>query len=495
MGPQCVKLQQDKNNGIINQMDKILRIDNLSSSDITFWNELKTTNFFIIEKISKTSVEFKNNAIQLENIISFAQVFIYFLTDQNFFFLIPIIEITLSIIDFIEILLKIKEKYNKNFFSLIYFDKLFLMRDEDNVFSRLVYLDDKINEPFNLPEIIINEDKNFFNSITGSMIEGSNMKLVSAIALQKKTNEDTSQQVDFNSYFYSDSKEQYKKLKSTFSYEEFDSFYSNCILYFIQGVLFKKTEVNEQVFSTAFFNLKTRIRLTFKKTFLENQLGPLSLKKIKYILTNFYLNSNEFLIFKSLIDKINPNDYVNAVSNAMQFQINQTDKDEISIKLQEYSQYDIGIIYGNCCYKHPNVSNHSCQFISSKPNNGICLQCVHMVMTEFFSDEQNQNDYFSLQEFEDALVQAYPKLQDNIKDILDYYCCALNSSIKGEMSQINKTKLKIYRKDKQIIFDLNDININSHSSNQFYIEDIINIDYKGKFHNESLKNKKTLLNK
>lgn len=488
MGVFCPKFQEENNSLNIAMKEDSLKIINLTKSDIDFWSELNNTGMIALNQITHKSIEFKYKSIDIENLISFGQILDKLFKEQNFFYLIPTIEITLCLIDFIEYVIKLKEKHGKSFFFLIDFSKFYLSRDNKGRFSRLLYLDDKLNDKFDLPRIIINEDKSFFNSITGSFLEGNNKTMLSS--LQKKSSQDiltkTIENLDVNSYFYSYSQERYRIIQSNFSFEECDVFYTNCFIDFINSVLFKKVFINVLRFDKAYHDLKRIIRSTLTKKFYESQLGKISLKLLKVILTNFYLNNEEFIDFNNLIRTVFKPDlmdsYSFAITNVTKLNLNPTDTDFILEKVKEFSQSKISIIYGNCQYDTKNVPYHSCHFISeklfnSKNNKDMCIQCMNQIISEFFSLEENVKNFFYIHELIEELGKTYPNINAKFEDILQYFCIGMDKTIKGELDMIDKIQVKIYQK-KYILFDINEINFNSQDIISY--DNILNLDIRAK---------------
>lgn len=138
--------------------------------------------------------------------------------------------------------------------------------NNSSTFSKLIYLDPKLNDGFSLPELIVKEDNNLVSSF--SILENNNNSkqfLLNTLNTSNKNKiiEDY-QNIDLNTYFYSKCNERYQNLRSKFSMEQCEKFYTDNILTFITRFFLKRTTVCGSL-EHDFNNMKYMLRhcLTF----------------------------------------------------------------------------------------------------------------------------------------------------------------------------------------------------------------------------------------
>lgn len=414
MGNLCnKKLNQSINNTTAVEDDGRLK-KLFSQREIEFWTEIRNLGFTQISEIKLNCVYFNFSDLLYENFLSLSAIMNNLITNENFFLFNILFEILLAIIDFIQIVFHLKKKLGLEKFFLINFNKFSLMREPQqnaNFFCKLVYLDHKLADYYNSPEIVVREDTNLLSSFsfatssqaikslitTSNNANNYNNKISNINNNINKTgnistnlnslyeatannisnnnngnnnnnannaynnnnnpnnnsilggaNEDFLNQVcDLNSFFYSRCNERYKKLRDNYSLENCEFFYAECFINFLVKFLIKKTLICDSMLSHDFQNFRTKLKNTL--TFLlKNNKNKISLQKLKEILSNFYLNNYEFNIFKEKCDKL-------LISR-------ETQNTAVFEKIILTENLSVQLIYGECDILS-NLSKHSISFI------------------------------------------------------------------------------------------------------------------------------------
>lgn len=449
---QSIKL--DKNNKIQKEnLKSESTYVKCSDNEFKFWNELNNLNFIKLKSLNekKKLIEFDYSSMNYHEVLFFGKL-VYIYDKQSNFFLFPkIIEVLISIIDFIQLLLLLKNKYNLKDFFLVYFNKFAFFREENNSYKltkfntnkihnnnyyndndnnpkliannfnsnpyRLKYLCSQINESFTNDYLFFKDDKlvssmsmyDYNNSFMNMMSTNSNIKhfknnFNKANKNNKIDNEDENENEysdinnddpDLNSYFYSKSKELYNNLRNNYNYkfEEYEYFYSEIIMNFINRFLLKKASVIKE-FSNEFSQLKSLLRACFK----ELRKDKVSLQQLKEFLTSILSNNYELKVLISKLNKhsnikktnnTNNNSYINSsnisISNNYFDSVSNINNNPISINNEmllnaavvEFNKLNFNYQYGIC--DTTSTKGHSISFLYDKyiniSKNNICIKC------------------------------------------------------------------------------------------------------------------------
>ncbi len=358
-----------------------------SQKEIEFWSTLHKLGFTKISEIKNKSVFFNFSDLMYENFLSLSAIMNDLIRNENFFLFNNIFEILLAIIDIMQIIFYLKKKLGIENFFLVNFNKFSLMKEPNtnhNFFCKLVYLDHKLADYYNSPEIVVKEDtnllssfsfanssqaikslinsnntynninknSNFLNNNTNSLFElDSKLKYAKGDQINKfdLTNgiDDMNQGCDINSFFYSKCHERYKRLRENYNLESCEHFYSECLINFLMKFLIRKTLICDSMLSHDFYNFKTKLKNTLSYI-IKNYNNKISLQNLKEILSNFYLNNYEYNLFKDKCERILKN---RDTQNTLLFE---------KIVLQE--NISVQLIYGECDILN-NLSNHNISFI------------------------------------------------------------------------------------------------------------------------------------
>ena len=379
--------------------------------EIQFWTEIRNSGLTQISEIKSNSVIFNFSDLFYENFLSLSAIMNNLIQNENFFIFNNLFEILLAIIDFTQIIFHLKKKLGLEKFFLINFNKFSLMREPHqnaNFFCKLVYLDHKLADHYNNPEIVVKEDTNLMSSFSfatssqaiKSLINNSNKanyyknnNFNNINNLNKTGNTSTNlnslfdtnlnnvsnnnnnlindnfnsdinnpnnnsilgganedlinQGCDLNSFFYSRCNERYKKLREHYSLENCEFFYAKCFINFLMKFLIKKTLICDSMLSHDFHNFRSKLKNTLG-FFLNNYKNKISLQKLKEILANFYLNNYEYNLFKDKCEKI-------LVSR-------ETPNSALFEKIVLHENISVRLIYGECDILS-NLSKHSISFL------------------------------------------------------------------------------------------------------------------------------------
>ena len=329
----CLRLNKTivKDNGVI--------LKKCSKQDIQFWDELNKLKFVVTSEIniSKRTVEFNYTNIFFENFISIGQIIEYLIVEQNFFYFFTIFEILIALIDFLQVIFALKNKLNINTdnFFMINFEKFYMMKDVkvSNHYSRLVYLDDKINDDYTLSELMYKDDIN--SGIMSFSIDETGKSVQNFLSTMNTQNFKSTVSIDLNSAFYSKSNERYSKLRANYTLDECQRFYAENFLNFILKFLLKRVNFIDSSLEHEYHNLKFILRNTMANV-VKNSGQSFNLQVLKVALTNFYLNNSEFKNLKEKVDRIHTQNLNSSLNKLIDF------------KLLSFQRAGIQISYGDC---------------------------------------------------------------------------------------------------------------------------------------------------
>jgi hypothetical protein len=428
MGSLCDKKTQDPNAYTKQSNEKKVFREN----EIRFWEELESTKLIKIAKLTKKTVEFNYSNLFIENYVSVSQILERLFEEENFIYFPCIFEIVIAIIDFLQIVLHYKQKHHLDYFFLINFDKFYLEKTSGKYFNRLVYLESKLNEHYNAPEIIVKEDNNLMSSFSMSLDPGMNTS-VGLLSHQNNNNngadslyDATQTDIDANSYFYSKCNNRYHALRANFSLEECEKFYAENILNFLTKFLMKKTSMANGANNLEhdFQNFKYIFRQTISYYYkFENKY--FNLQQLKTLMMNFYLNNSEFTNIKTSITRLIEDD-------------NGRDK-ELTEKIILFNKSDICLTHGDCDIQKTDKCTHKIAFmydkIVRKEEYSFCCNCLKELIMQMAPE--GRDDMIPLTRFEEQLAK---NANINIGAYFIYFC--LNSSLEAKREYVN-----IYKKN------------------------------------------------
>lgn len=438
MGSNCCPKAQTERDTIVNDNGTITK--KCTDQELKFWDELVKLKLVKISNISRKTIEFNYSDLFMENYISLTQIMEYLVIDQNFLYFFPIFEMVLGIIDFLQIIFHLKKKYELNNFFLLKFEKFFLQKcNGSQYYSKLVYLDSKLNDNFSLSEIIMKEDQNLLSSFSVMEVGNSMQALLSTLNSTNMHNMPvgkSSYQLDINTYFFSKCNERYQSLKNNYSLEECEKFYAENILNFLSKFLFKKTSMAIQTLEHEFSNLKHIFRHTISYYF-KNSENTLNLENLKAILTNFYLNNFEYNSLKENFNKI--------LSGATQDKL-------LLDKILSFQKADILVNHGDCdIIKTTGIEDeedHSIAFIYDKVINNIdysvCLNCFKNIIIKKVPD--SRSDMITYAQFEAEVVKRNSFI--NLRSNLKYFC---SSFIDNNFLQSRVNDIYLYKRNKHCV--------------------------------------------
>lgn len=366
-----------------------------SDDEFEVWKQLSELKVMMIKKINQKSksVEFFLTDLNFNEITSLSQIVLMYDKLENFFLLPKLLEILISIIDFIQSVLEIKKKYNQTQFFLIYFNKFLFFKNENNE-SELKYICSRLNEPFSGPELLFKHDK-IFSSMS---IYNSNKSFINNM---KNITEDE-EEPDLNSFFYSKAKDLYNKIKnSNYDFNEFEYFYSDILMNFINRFLLKKASIQVKELNHDFVSIKTLLRGSFR----ELRKSPLSLQKLKEFLVSIICNNIE----------------MNNLTNKINVLLNKKNLSEVLENLiSDYNSLDLEFVYGNC--NTTSKKGHNFTFYYDRLKNPslecICIRCAWSIITK----KLNKDEKISLSELERQITSVSVKNNSsNINIDLFYY--------------------------------------------------------------------------
>jgi len=105
----CIKKKAKLNDELMSENGTLTKI--CGEKELKFWNELLKLGFVQISNVNKKSVVFAFSDFIFENYVSISQIMEYLITEQNFLYFITLYEITIAIVDFIQIIFMLKNKY------------------------------------------------------------------------------------------------------------------------------------------------------------------------------------------------------------------------------------------------------------------------------------------------------------------------------------------------------------------------------------------------
>jgi hypothetical protein len=294
---------------------------------------------------------------------------------------------------------------------MINFEKFYLEKDlkQSSYYSKLVYLDDKINDAFTCPELMYKDDINI--GLSSFSIEESGKSMQNLLNKISAPNLKSTVSIDMNSAFYSKSNERYTRLKNNYSLDKCEKFYAENFFYFITKFLFKRLNFFDPNIEHDFNNFKFVFRHTLNHI-TKNSDKSLNLETLKVILTNFYMNNSELKIFKDNLEKA-------ASSN-----LNTTISKMITEKLLSFQQAGIQINYGECdVILDQDKNSHKINFIYdnlflNSYSHSICINCAsHLI---FKKCPESRSEWLSISKFETELLKKNSFI--DFRNFLKYLC-------------------------------------------------------------------------
>lgn len=424
----------------------------------------------------KQQVFFDFSEIAYEETITLVKLVDLIDKEDNILFLPHIFEVLIAIIDFIQLTLQVKLENGVKDFFIIQFNKFILTkidgehklkytcpslndpynRDDlnfrhDNLMSSFSinegsksfgnYLNGFSNNLTAMNQNYCNEQSNFTNNLNNYTNANSNYEdnykfLVnsqninttynnitqnfnniqvssSPFNVKSKAKNSTIGEIDINSYFYTKSADFYRFLKlRNFDFDEFEFFYSEAILNFINRFLLKKisTILISEALTNEIKNFKNIIRSCFK----ELKKEKLTLSKLKEFLCSLLYNNHEFgLMINRFNDFINKNESIEYIYN----------------KLLDYKKINLNFVYGNCCNKLKTRTTINTSTRTSIGNNAANKDKNSMIMP-YVTNNKNHVHCF--------IYDHYKKI--NKEDALCLGCVFENYFIKKV--KYERTKLK-----------------------------------------------------
>jgi hypothetical protein len=324
-------------------------------------------------------------------------------------------------------------------------------------YSKLVYIDEKLNDNFSCPEILYKEETNnmlsSFSVIEGE--QGKSMQMLLSTLNSSNANYKSTMSIDLNSYFYSKCNDRYQILKENYSLENCDKFYAENIYNFVCRFLLKKVTICHPTIEHDFNNMKFLLRHALNQYFKSGE--KMNLQNLKMIMTNFYLNNFEFGVLKDAIEeKLNSQDG------------NRTLDKNTMDKIISFNQVGVNLIYGECDIDSESIlkTAHKISFINdhllhSKSNGSlitpnhsihsnpmICINCAYNIISKKSPD--GRPNFISIQKFSEELSKKHSYIDLNI--ILKYLCSYFESDEKTKsLLEQQGEEIQIYRKNKHCV--------------------------------------------
>jgi len=450
----CIK-NKETSDAVVNDNGTLTK--KVTEKEMAFWEDMQKLELVKISKFNqnKKTIEFGFSNLYIENFITFGQIMEYMVTEGNFFYFLTLFEITLAIVDFIQVIFNLKIKYglNKSSFFFINFEKFYLMKDSEGVYSKLVYLDEKLNDAFSCPELLYKDESNLLSSF--SIMEENGKSVQMLLSTINSTNLKTTMSIDLNSYFYSKCNDRYQKLRSNYSIEECEKFYTENIINFVSRFLIKKASFCNTDIEREFNNLKYILRHTLSHYFKTPE--KINLQNLKIILTNFYVNNTEFGILRENIEE-------KLTSNGL------TNNKFIMDKIISFKQAGICINYGECDIISEIIPKqfHKITFINDNLNNilnlnsinnnshqntssnhpCICLYCVSSVLLKKAPD--GRSSFITLKQFEQEIQKKHSFI--DLIQFLKYFLPYFENEEKTKYNLNEKSyDIYVYKKNKHSI--------------------------------------------
>jgi hypothetical protein len=348
-----------------------------TKQEFAIWNELLDIGLVKLKNLNpKTQkIEFDYSEMDYHEATFFGQIIYMYDKMDNFLFFPQIFDCLIAIIDFIQVTLELKRKHSLKSFFLIYFNKFVFLKDKDS--HKLKYICSKLNEPFNEPELLFKHDK-IISSM--SMYDSSKSFLNMMTQTSRIT---TNDEPDLNSYFYSKSKDLYSDLRNNnqFNFNEFEYFYSDIIMNFINRFMLKKTSISIKELNHDFTQIKKLLRSCFK----ELRKEKIGLQQLKEFLVSVIINNYDMRV---LIHKMN------------KLLVNK-ETDQLYSQIMEYKRLDFKLQYGDC--KTTSTKGHNFSFIydkiMDKRKDPICIKCGW----ELIFKKVKKDEKMPLNELEDEI--------------------------------------------------------------------------------------------
>jgi hypothetical protein len=440
----CFKKKHNINDEVVNENGTLIKI--CGEKELNFWNELQKLGFVQITNLNRNrkSVEFSYSNYIFENYISVSQIMEYLISEQNFLYFTTLFEITIAMVDFIQIIFMLKNKYgiNKNDFFFINFEKFYLMKEDDLNYSKLVYIDEKLNDNYACAEILFKEEgTNMLSSF--SILEENGKSFQNMISnFNSSSNFMSSFSINLNSYFYSKCNERFQKLKNNYSLSACEKFYAENIVNFVSRILVKKVIIPQADLEHDFINFKLIIRHTLSHFFKTED--KYSLQNVKMLLTNFYLNNYEYAVVKNNFEEkvINSNNTI------------------FYDKVLSYRNSGIALLYGDCDVVSENIPKTAHKIVFTydyinNPNNNIntnnahiCIDCASSVIIKKSPD--NIENVFNLHRLEEEIIKKHSFV--DILYFLKYLCSYFESDEKTKkIFDESGENILIYKKNKYCV--------------------------------------------
>lgn len=483
MGNNCCK-KKVINETIINENGTLSKF--CGEKELLFWEEVKDLGLVKISKFNKQNklVEFNFSDLFMENFISVSRIMENYELEQNFFYFTSLYEITIALLDFISVIFTLKKKYgiNKENFFLINFEKFYLTKEgNSHYYSKLVYIDEKLNDNFSCPEILYKEENNNMLS-SFSVIEGEQSKSVQMLLTtinSSNVNYKSTMSIDLNSYFYSKCNDRYQYLKDNYSLENCNKFYAENIYNFVCRFLLKKVSICDQAIEHHFSNMKFLLRHVLNQYFKSGE--KMNLQNLKMILSNFYLNNFEFGVLKD------------ALEEKLKIQDGNRSLDKnIMDKIISFNQVGVSLIYGECDIDSDSIlkTAHKISFINdhllnskfnvsqNTPNHNInsnpmiCINCAYNIISKKSPD--GRSNFISIQKFSEELTNKhfYVDLNFHLQYLCSYFESVENTK---RLLEQHGQEIHIYRKNKHCVtFEL--IEWDEYQE-EVLKNDIINLDF------------------
>ncbi len=419
---------------------------------INFYKTLSKLHILQIHKIHSKSITFDISEKSYSDLISlYTLINTNFIQQKNFLFFQTIMEVLISIIDFIDYIIKTKEKFGLNYFSLINFDRFYLEKKKENIYQ-LIYIGYDIDENYkdnsllekDKEESSIRESYNTYKS----PVQPSNSFIShdSASTMKKSRNR-------MNKIIYEGMDFEYKDLKSKeFSYENLNEFYAFCFIKFLTKYLIIDRQFDCDQINSYFNSIIKIVNEDFKPDKFNTLFEKISLENVKTMLVNRMLNKHNFLQFFKLSKALIKNS--DNLSNTLsEYKIPLEDGDSLSQSIFDFKITNISFKYSdiNCCLEGNQKNPHQYGYMNiicildiNDNSQNICLGCLNNLIHKLIPEGENK---ITLTEFENIILKEIPKIK--LYQLLRYYYFYLREIPK----EVDKKYIFIYKKEDIIIFE------------------------------------------
>ena len=443
-------------NGVISKECK-------GNSEYYFWKELNEYELIRIsteEKSQTVKFDFSSQLI-FEDMISLSQLIDKLDSEKNYFFFSKIMEILIAIVDFLQVVVSLKKKYNLNKFFLVYFNKFFLYKT-DIAYDKLFYLCTKLNEHYNPPEMIYKED-NLISSFSMNDSSKAYKKLIKQINEDQNENNLTNSNtrmlntikqfehevnIEINKLFYSKCENMYKELRDHVTFDKIENFYSCAIINFINRYLLKITDANNFDVNNAFRYVKNTYRQIFKEFGLKKII---KLQDLKQMLVSVYFNSSDMMNFKQ------------KTRNLLECNIFDSIDHITAYFITEYKRINLLFEYGLCdvlnkkseddshsfCFKFDNflALKDDTKKETPKDKNVVCISCMKELV--FKRIHEGRERMISLKDLLEILTAKNSYI--DIEIFLRYFCYNDNDIEYHAYLLNNKEDIYLYKKNQSVV--------------------------------------------